>query len=208
MFARCNPPSSHGESTDPHVVANNGLAEKDNLILALNLLTDRPKGKIAFDEYHHGYGSSGASGGLMAYFRGTPVPWIMWQLGLIALLVVYSLGRRFGRPIPLRHESRTANLEFVSSMANITRLARASDLAMQNIYAEFRKRLCRAVGLPPGVETPRLAAAAARRLKTEERGLRTLMARCEAITQGKSVTDGELLSLVIKIREIEAALAR
>ena len=32
-------------------------------------------------------------------------------------------------------------------MANITRLAQATDLAMKNIYSEFRKRLCRFAGL-------------------------------------------------------------
>jgi hypothetical protein len=77
---------------------------------------------------------------------------------------------------------------------------------MQNIYSEFRKRLCRASGLPPSVPTPKLASAAARRLKKEEGDLRSLMARCEAIIQGKPVTDAELLSLASRIREIESAL--
>jgi len=192
--------------TDPHIVANNGLPEQDNLVLALNLLAERPKGKIAFDEFHHGYGASGAGGGFLSYFRGTPVPWMFWQIVLISALVVYTLGRRFGRPIPLRRERRTTNLEFVSSMGNITRLARAGDLAMQNVYTEFRKRLCRAVGLPTRVESPKLAAAAARRTRTEEREMRSMMARCEAIVQGKEVGDAELLSLVTRIREIEAEL--
>ena len=192
--------------TDQFVVANNGIAEADNVILALNLLTERPSGKIAFDEYHHGYGSSSASEGLMSYFRGTPVPWMMAQAGLLAALVVYSYGRRFGRPIPLRIERRTTNLEFVSSMANITRLAEASDLAMENIYSEFRKRLCRFNGLPPKVENAKLAAKAARRTKLDERELNGLLSRCEEIARGEQVSEPELLKLVRRIREIEAEL--
>ena len=192
--------------TDQFVVANNGISEGDNVILALNLLEERPAGPIAFDEYHHGYGSSSAGGGLMSYFRGTPVPWMLAQAGLIAALVVYSYGRRFGRPIPLKQERRTTNLEFVASMANITRLAQASDLAMENIYGEFRKRLCRFSGTPQRIENTRLAAVAARRARLDERELSGLLSRCEAIAQGEPVSDPDLLKLVTRIREIEAQL--
>jgi hypothetical protein len=191
---------------DPHVVANNGISERDNLVLALNMLADRPDGRIAFDEFHHGYGSQTAGGGLMAYFRGTPVPWMFWQLALVGGLAVYTLGRRFARPIPLKHERRTTNLEFVSSLANITRLARASDLAMQNIYVEFRKRLCKVAGLPPTAATSVVAAAAARRAHIEESEMRRLLARCEAIAEGKQVSETELLKLVTQIRELESKL--
>ncbi len=193
--------------TDQYVVANNGISEADNVILTLNLLEGRPAGGIAFDEFHHGYGASSASGGLLAYFRGTPVPWMMAQAGLIAALVVYSYGRRFGRPIPLRQERRTTNLEFVSSMANITRLAEASDLAMENIYSEFRKRLCRFSGVPSKIENGRLAAAAARRAKLDEQDLTRLLSRCEEIARGEPVSDAELLKLVTRIREIESQLS-
>jgi hypothetical protein len=192
--------------TDPYIIANNGIKDADNVILALNLLADRPNGKIAFDEYHHGYGTSIASGGVMSYFRGTPVPWMMAQAGLIAALVVYSYGRRFARPIPLKQERRTTNLEFVSSMANITRLARASDLAIQNIYSEFRKRLCRFNGLPPKVDNRELAARTARRAKLEESEIARLLARCEEVARGEEVSDAELLKLVARIREIESQL--
>lgn len=190
--------------TDPYVVANNGLPEADNVVAALNLFADQPGGKIAFDEYHHGYGGSTAGSGLMAYFRGTPVPWMLAQAALIAAVVVYSYGRRFARPIPLRQERRTTNLEFVSSMANITRLARASDLAMQNIYPEFRKRLCRFSGLPGKVETARLAEVAASRAASDPKELASLLTRCEEVTAGERVGDSELLKLVTRIRELEA----
>lgn len=192
--------------TDQFVVANNGISQADNVNLALNLLAGRPAGKIAFDEYHHGYGASPAGGGLMSYFRGTPVPWMMAQAGLIAALVVYSYGRRFGRPIPLRHERRTTNLEFVSSMANITRLAEASGLAMENIYSEFRKRLCRFSGVPAKIENAKLAAACARRAQIDERELASLLSRCEEVARGEPVSESELLKLVTRVRGIETAL--
>jgi hypothetical protein len=192
--------------TDPYVVSNRGISQADNVILALNLLAELPTGKIAFDEYHHGYGATSTGGGLMAYFRGTPVPWMMAQAGLTAALVVYSYGRRFGRPIPLRRERRTTNLEFVSSMANISRLARATDLAMQNIYPEFRNRLCRFSGVPARTENAQLVTAAVRRARLDERDLATLIERCEAVAHGSQVSESELLKLVTRIREIESQL--
>src|SRR6185369_7845085 len=170
------------------IVANNGIKEADNVTLALNLFADRPAGKIAFDEYHHGYGSNTTSGGMLAYFRGTPVPWMLAQAALIAAIVVYTYGRRFARPVPLKRERRTTNLEFVSSMANISRLARASDLAMKNIYSEFRKRLCRFSRLPSNAQTARLAEAAASRAGVDSRELSTLLHRCEELAAGEKVS--------------------
>src|SRR5215471_9700175 len=192
--------------TDQYIVANNGISQADNVKLGLNLLADRPPGKIAFDEYHHGYGHTWAGGGIMSYFRSTPVPWMLAQGALIAVLVVYSYGKRFGRPIPLRRERRTTNLEFVSSMANITRLAEASDLAMEDIYSEFRKRLCRFSGVSPKLENSKLAAAAARRSRIDARDLSEVLTRCEEVAEGTPVSDSELLRLVTRIRDIESDL--
>ncbi len=191
--------------TDPYVVANNGISQADNAVLAMNLFAGWSSGMIAFDEYHHGFGTS-QGGGLMAYFRGTPAPWMMVQAGLIVIVAVYTYGRRFGRPVPLRQERRTTNLEFVSGMANITRLARARDVAMQNIYFEFRKRLCRYSSMPSKIETSRLAAAVARRATLGEHELGRLLMLCEQVMRGRTVSDSELLNLVTTIREIEAEL--
>lgn len=189
--------------TDPYLVANNGIAEADNLMLAVNLFANAPAGIIAFDEFHHGYSSS-QSEGTLAYFEGKPVKWMFWQMVLIAALLVYTYGRRFARPVPLKRESRTTNLEFVSSMANISRLAKASDLAMQNIYSDFRNKLCRYSGLPTRVDSPRLAATAARRMQGDERDLRDLLAKCERVIHGEPTSEADLLKLVTRIREIEA----
>lgn len=192
--------------TDPFIVANNGISQADNVILALNLFVELPAGKIAFDEYHHGYGATTTGQGLMSYFRGTPVPWMLAQAGLIAVLMVYTNGRRFGRPVPLRRERRTTNLEFVSSMANITRLAQATDLAMKNIYSEFRKRLCLFIGAPAKIENRKLASAAARRARLDERELASLLVRCEGVSSGDEVSESELLKLVTRIRKIESQI--
>jgi hypothetical protein len=193
---------------DPFIVANNGIAEEDNLALAMNILEERPPGRVTFDEYHHGYGNQHliGSGGLIGYFGGTPVPWMMAQAILIATLLIYTRGRRFARPLPLRRERRNTNLEFVSSMATITRLARASGLAMGSIYSEFRRRLCRYSNLPPKVETSTLAEAVASRGKLDGTNLSGLLLRCEEVAQGAHASDSEMLDLITRIRNVEAEL--
>jgi hypothetical protein len=129
-----------------------------------------------------------------------------WQGALIAALLVYSYGRKFARPVPLKRERRTTNLEFVSSMANITRLARASGLAMESIYSEFRKRLCRFTNQPATADSARLAAAVARRADVSEQELLDLLRRCEEAARGKTLSDAEMLRLVTRVREIESRL--
>jgi hypothetical protein len=196
--------------TDPYVVANNGVPKADNLTLVLNILAQRPAGSIAFDEYHHGHGKESLLGetstGVMGYFSGTPIPWMMAQAGLLILAFLYTRGRRFARPLPQRRERRTTNLEFVSSMANIIRLARASDLAMKNIYSEFRRKLCKYAGMPPKAETRALSTAVARRGKLDAGELESLLERCEKIANGAATGDSELLGLVLRVRAIESKL--
>ncbi|HUK90347.1 MAG TPA: DUF4350 domain-containing protein [Blastocatellia bacterium] len=194
--------------TEPYIVANNGIGKADNLAVALNILGARPPGQIAFDEYHHGYGSDGlfGGGGLLGYFHGTPVPWIVAQIALIGLLLIYNQGRRFGRPTPVRQDKRTTNLEFVSSMATITRLARATGLAMQNIYGEFHRRLCRYCGMPSNTSNARLAAAASRRGTAPEPELMDVLVRCGQVAGGAYVSDAEMLDLVSRIRAIESKM--
>jgi hypothetical protein len=194
--------------TEPYVVQNNGIREKDNLALALNLVDGvGDSGVIAFDEFHHGRGRSGdGQSGLRQYVAGTPIPWVIAQLGLVALVIALSVGRRFGRPVPLAAERRTSALEFVSSMANIQRLAKASDLAVENIYSHFRARLCRYAGLPSNTRSPDLARAVALRGQIDEARLASVMRRCEDTLNGRELKGPDLVDLVAEVRRIEAEL--
>jgi len=89
--------------SDPYIVSNGGIKLNDNLQLAVNILTTRD-GLIAFDEYHQGKGAIPSS--FAGYFSGTPVLLIAGQVGLIVLLVLWTKGKRFGRPLPLARVDR------------------------------------------------------------------------------------------------------
>src|SRR6185436_1761897 len=102
--------------SDPFIVANGGIGLKDNLQLAINLVSG-PNGVIAFDEFHQGRGVT--HNAFVNYFSGTPVLAISGQIVLIILLMVWTRGRRFARPLPLPLVDRRSSLEFVASMAEL-----------------------------------------------------------------------------------------
>jgi len=77
---------------------------------------------------------------------------------------------------------------------------------MEDIYSEFRKRLCRFSGVSPKLENSKLAAAAARRSRIDARDLSEVLTRCEEVAEGTPVNEGELLKLVTRIRGIESQL--
>jgi hypothetical protein len=193
--------------SDPFIVANNGIARGSNLTLALNLVNalSAEGRQIYFDEAHHGYRET--RNPLFVYFRGTPVLWVLGQVLLIALLIAYTAGRRFARPLPLAPVDRHSPLEFVGSMANLQQLARARDLALENIYPRFRAQLARALGVSAraGINDF-VAAVGRRRLPIDAAELMRTMRQCENVLAGEEISDDQLVTLVKRMREMMAAL--
>ncbi len=198
--------------SDPFVIANNGIARGSNLTLAMNLVEALSSGEsgrrqILFDEFHHGYRSQ--SNPLVNYVRGTPVPWLMLQLLLMSLLIVYSVGKRFARPLPLPKSDRHSPLEFVGSMANLQQVARARDLALENIYPRFKAALCRRLGLSSRAKTEDIVAALRRRrLPIDEIEVRQSLSDAEVTLAGEKIDDAQLVKLVGRMRRILAQLKR
>jgi hypothetical protein len=157
--------------------------------------------RILFDEFHHGYHSE--SNPLVNYFRGTPVPWLLLQgLGL-SLLIIYTYGRRFARPLPLPQNDRHSPLEFVGSMANLQQAAQARELALENIYPRFKANLCRRLGLSSrATKDEIIAVARRRRLPISEIELRQTLSDAELTLAGEQTDDARLLALVARMRRI------
>ena len=189
--------------SDPFVVANNGIARGANLTLTLNVLRSmaEPRRKIFFDEFHHGYHSE--SNPLVNYFRGTPAPWLLLQgLGL-SLLILYTYGRRFARPLPLPQVDRHSPLEFVGSMANLQQTAQARELALENIYPRFKANLCRRLGLSSRASKDEIIASARRRrFPISEIELRQTLSDAELTLAGEQIDDARLVTLVSRMRRI------
>jgi len=194
--------------SDPFVVANNGIRRADNLQLAVNLLTNgasrNDAGLIVFDEYHQGRGETHNQ--LIAYFAGTPILAACGQLALIALVVVWSRGQRFARPLPAPRVDRRSKLEFVASMAELQQRARAYDLAIENVYGRTRRVLARYGGTDNNVPRTVIAERIAARAGIDRDEIERLMRACEDAINGAPISAKESLRLIARLRELERTL--
>jgi hypothetical protein len=191
--------------TDPYVVSNGGITLQDNLSLAVNVLEGlNPNGLIAFDEYHQGRGIT--RNAFASYFEGTPVLAIAGQLVLLVLAVLWTNGRRFGRPLPLPHVDRRSSLEFVASMAELQERSRAFDLAIENIYSRTRRVLARHAGVDYNSSRAEIAERVAARSTIDRHELETLMRQCEEAINGAPITWRQSIQLVRRLRELERNL--
>lgn len=191
--------------SDPYIVANGGIRLEDNLQLALNVVGSIG-GIIAFDEYHQD--RAGSRNHLIAYFAGTPILWMLAQGALIVLVLLWTRGRRFARPLPVATVDRRSSLEFVDSMAELQQRARAYDLAIENIYTRLRRVLVRYAGLSHNSPRSEIAARVAARSsgKLNPGQLEQLMHECEDAINGAPVDDRKALELVTRMRYVERAL--
>ena len=191
--------------SDPYIVANGGINLVDNAQLAINIVSSQG-GIIAFDEYHQGYGRN--NNPLFSFFAGTPVIPIFLQLALLVGLVFFSQSRRFARAVPEPEPDRLSKLEYVSAMAELQQLTKGYDLAIENIYTDFRRRVSRLVGVD-ALKTRKqdLAMLIAERLPDENSGeLEQTMQRCEDVMHGGKTNKKEVLRLTTRLRELEAKL--
>lgn len=190
--------------TDPYIVSNSGISLVDNAQLGINVVTSRD-GLIAFDEYHHGYGAS--AGSILNYFAETPVVPIFGQIILLIVLGLFSQSRRFARPLPADEPNRLSKLEYVSAMAELQQRTKAYDLAVENIFSEFRRSTTRLFGMD-NFSTSRkdLAKAIAERTQLNELDVYNVMRKCEEIIHGERTNKREVLELTARLREIEEKL--
>jgi hypothetical protein len=191
--------------TDPFIVTNAGVRLKDNLTLAINIVGGpKAQGLIAFDEYHQGRGIT--QNAFASYFAGTPVLPIAGQIVLLVLVVLWTNGRRFGRPLPLPQVDRRSSLEFVASMAELQERSRAYDLAIENIYSRIRRVLARHAGVDYNSSRTEIAERIAARSAIDRHELETLMRQCEEAINGVPISSRQSISLVRRLREIERDL--
>lgn len=188
---------------DPYVAANNGISLNDNLHLALNILTS-VDGLVAFDEYHQGRGVS--QNEFANYFAGTPVLAIAAQIVALVLLLIWTSGRRFARPLPLAQIDRRSSLEFVASMSELQERSRAFDLAVENIYSRTRRVLTRYAGVDYNSSRSEVATRVAMRSTLDAHSLETLMRQCEETINGAPTTWRQAVDLVRRLREVERTL--
>src|SRR6185503_15235969 len=132
---------------------------------------------IAFDEFHQGRGNT--HNAFVNYFSGTPILAIGGQIASLIILILWTRGRRFSRPLPLPSVDRRSSLEFVASMAELQERAHAFDLAIENIYGRTRRVLARYAGVDYNTSRAEIASRVASRSSLEAHSLETLMRQSE-----------------------------
>jgi hypothetical protein len=157
--------------------------------------SDRPDGSNApsptpyavwFDEYHHGYGESQGFLSLLA-----PIARLgLAQLIVAWLLLTYAASRRFGGRVPDEGRVRRSRSEYLGSMADLLRRARATDLAVAQVRRQFLHDVTAALGLPRDPEPAALLAAASTRGVDPER-MRALLDRAEQLAASRDQTRPE-----------------
>lgn len=190
--------------SDPFVVSNVGIGLVDNAQLAINVMSSGT-GLIAFDEYHQGFGANRNQ--FFAYFSGTPVIAIFGQVGLIIFLVMLSRSRRFARAVPEAEPDRRTKLEYVGAMAELQQRTRAYDLALENIFGDFKRRVSNLFGVDVRLtERRQLAKLIAERIKGDASEIDAVLAKCQDIIHGEATSKKETVALTARLREIENQL--
>jgi hypothetical protein len=189
--------------SDPYMISNGGLRLADNLFLAVNVVAGAG-GRVAFDEYHQGYGAGRNE--LLSYFAGTPILWMFGQVGVVALAIAWTRGRRFARPLPAPRADRRSKLEFVASMAELQLRARAYDLAIENLYGRTRRALARYGGVRVDAPVAELAARVAARSGRDAALLEALLRECEESIAGEPLSARRAVSLARALRALERDL--
>lgn len=189
---------------DPYIVSNGGINLVDNAQLATNIVASGD-GLIAFDEFHQGYGAG--ENRLLGYFAGTPLTAIFLQFAALVSLILFSQSRRFARPLPENEPNRLSKLEYVSAMAELQQRTRAFDLAIENIYTDFRRRAARLIGADNFTTSHKdLARLIAERARLNFTETENLLFKCEEIIRGAPTGKREVLDLTGRLREVEEKL--
>ncbi len=162
--------------SSPMPMTNRGLKEDASLRLLLASIGGANR-QVLFDEYFHG-----ARASLWDTAKGLPLRQIAWQCGVVALLLIFSFGRRSG---PLRMPvrlPRSSPLEFAESMGRLYQKAGATGAAVDSSRRRLLKFLEEQCGIPREVlrSTPEtIAQAVEERLGGSWAALREHLAQAE-----------------------------
>ncbi|HEV8266276.1 MAG TPA: DUF4350 domain-containing protein [Gemmatimonadales bacterium] len=130
---------------DPGWFRNLVWRDTDVPYVVLPLLTPRRRGRVAWDEYHQGFGRAGPS--LTAYtwewLRHSPAGWAVLQLVAVGLVWLAVTAVRFGPARSVIERRRRSPLEHLEALAAGLESAAAVDTAVQRMVSGLRRRLRR-----------------------------------------------------------------
>jgi hypothetical protein len=193
-------PADRGELivlTAPATLSNDGLRADANARLALSLIGQDRRSRIAFDELHHGFGVV-QHRSLFSLLLEQAWERVILLAGGVVLLFLLWRGRRFGRAVPVFVDRGRSLGELVTSQAGLYRAGGKRAFVAEHLARQLRHDLAQAVGLPANATDAEIAARATTIGRDPTRALRALAETRQARS------DRELLAIT---REAECARA-
>jgi hypothetical protein len=181
-------------------LSNGAIRDKNNLALFLNSIGGTST-HVLWDEYFHG-----ARRSLSDYFWATPLPWAGLQIAIGFAALLFTFSRRSGPVQAPAAESRLSPLEFVETLGDLYRSARASPASVSVAYRRFRFALSRKLAVPADMKLPELSHLAASRFGWPEDTLLDTLARSERAMRNINLDEREALDLVRQLHGYSATL--
>jgi hypothetical protein len=182
-------------------LTNAGLKESGNMEFFLACIGGKPKSRILWDEYFHGYRRS-----LAASIQNSPVKWIFFQFALFALAILLTYSRRSG---PIRvpiGEIRLSPLEFVRTLGALYRQANAGSVAVDISYRRFRYWLTRHLGIASNTPVDALERAIRDRWNFQDADFKETLRECESAPYDNTLKPQAALRLVRSLDDYAAKL--
>ena len=138
-------------AADPVWFTNRAWRDTNLPIALLPLLTPRPErpGRVAWDEYHQGFGSDREvtfSGRTWAWLRTSPAGWAILQLIAVGLAWLAMTAVRFGPARSVIERRRRSPLEHLEALGAGLESAADRDTAIKRLALGLRRRLSRTGG--------------------------------------------------------------
>ncbi len=196
---------------DSSFLANSWIGKGDNAILAANLaaysLSMARGNRVAFDEYHFGYGARRtrwtAMGGML--FE-TSAGWAVLIATVAGLCFLIYKGRRFGIRRGSHRVRRRSKMEYINSVGATYRAAGANLLALRLIFTWLKAKEAKLVGLPESSPNKEIAKRLARRTGRQPEQYERAFRRCEEALAGKRLSRKRFAALLAELSTIESEI--
>ncbi len=130
--------------SDDAYFRNAAWRSSDVPIVLVPLLVPVPRGRVSWDEYHHGYGEQGTlATAVIAWVARSPMGWALVQLAAVALIWLAVRAVRFGPARAVVERRRRSPLEHLEALAAGLEGASGVEAAVALTVSGLRRRLSR-----------------------------------------------------------------
>ncbi len=123
------------------------------------------------------------------------------HLTILTVVVMVSLGRRFGLPLPSKPRAPALG-DYVEALANLYASSKAAQPALETVVDTYRRKLCRRLGLSAGSTLLQVIQSL-----PEGTPLRSALIEAHQALQDPNLSEGEALRIIRRLSEAESSSA-